>query len=54
MSLLSERLEWIITAKVYVFSDSILCQDEIDNPSTADEAWRKKLNGTARITSLKI
>ena len=41
MSLLSERAERIITVKVYVFSDSILCQGEINNPSTANQAWRK-------------
>ena len=42
-SLLSEKAERIITAKVYVFSDSILCQSEINNQSTANEAWRKKI-----------
>ena len=46
ISLLSERAERIITAEVYVFPDSILCQGERNNSSTANEAWR--------ITSLKI
>ena len=40
--LLSEEAERVITAKVYVFSDSILCQGDVNNPSTANEAWKKK------------
>ena len=43
MSLLSERAERIITAKVCVFSDSILCWGEVNNPSTANEAWKNKI-----------
>ena len=39
ISLLSEKAERIITAKVYAFSDSILCQGEVNNPSTANEVW---------------
>ena len=38
-----KKAERIITAKVYVFSDPILCQGETNNPSTANEAWRKKI-----------
>ena len=48
-SLLSEKAERKITAKVYVFSDSILSQGEVNNPS-----GRRKLNGTGRITSSRI
>ena len=29
-----------MTAKGYVFSGARLCQGEINNPSTANEAWR--------------
>ena len=43
ISLVSERVERIITARVHVFSDSLLCQGEINNPSTANEAWREKI-----------
>ena len=41
-SLLSEQAERIITAKVYVFSDSIRCQGEVMNPSAANEAWQEE------------
>ena len=53
ISLLSEKAERIITAKVYVFSDSILCQGEINNPSTANEAWRKKIEWYGKNDVLK-
>ena len=43
ISLFFERVERIITVKVYVISESILCQGEVNNPSTANEAWRKKI-----------
>ena len=40
-SLLSVEAERVITAKVYVFSDSILCQGQISDPHKANEAWKK-------------
>ena len=43
ISLWSEEATQMITAKVYVFSDSILCQGEVSVPSTANEAWKKKI-----------
>ena len=42
MSLLSGRAERIITVKVCVISDLMLCQCEINNPRS-NEAWRKKI-----------
>ena len=51
MSLLSEKAERIITATVYVFSDSILCQGELNNPSTTkrcleEEHWMVRVKKT--------
>ena len=43
ISLLCEKAELIITPKVYVFSESILSQGEVNNPSTANKAWKKKI-----------
>ena len=43
ISLLSEKAERIITAKVHVFSDSILCQGEASDQSTANAAWKKEV-----------
>ena len=53
MSLLSEKAERFISAKVYVVSDSVLCQGEINNPSTANQAWRKKIEWYGKNNFLK-
>ena len=41
--LVSEEAEWINTATVNVFSDSILCQGEASDPRTANAAWKKEI-----------
>ena len=43
ISLMSQEAERTITAKVYAFSDSILCLGELSDPSTANDAWKKKI-----------
>ena len=53
ISLLSEEAERIISAKVYVFSDKILCQGEVNNPSTANEGWKKKIEWYGKNNFLK-
>ena len=52
-SLLSEKAERIITAKVYVFSYSKLCQSEVTDPSTANDAWKKKIELYGKNNLLK-
>ena len=54
ISPLSEQAERIITAKVYVFSDSTFCQGEVVIQVQRTKLGRRQLNGAGRTTSSGI